>query len=148
TTPEFKSVMDLCVNCQLCHSECPTAIDIPGMAVMAKEVYVRSHGKNRTERILTNPGPMLRFGTMLAPLANTALRSKPARRLMQAFTGIAAARDLAPFDSEPLRPRLPTIDPEGRKVAYFHGCFGGYQDVEGEGRAAVELLEALGCTVA
>src|SRR3989454_1259237 len=30
-TDGFKSVMDLCVNCQLCHSECPTAIDIPGM---------------------------------------------------------------------------------------------------------------------
>ena len=72
----------------------------------------------------------------------------PARRLMQMFTGIASARDMAPFDSAPLRTRVPTVDPEGRKVAYFHGCFGGYQDVEGEGRAAVELLEALGCAVA
>jgi FAD/FMN-containing dehydrogenase/Fe-S oxidoreductase len=148
TTDEFKSVMDLCVNCQLCHSECPTAIDIPGMAVMAKEVYVRSRGKNTTERVLTNPGPMLRFGTMFAPFANAALRFAPARRLMETFTGIASARDLAPFDAAPLQTRVPSVDPEGRKVAYFHGCFGGYQDVEGEGRAAVELLEALGCTVA
>ena len=147
-TAEFKAVMDLCVNCQLCHSECPTAIDIPGMAVMAKEIYIRSRGKDVTERVLTNPGPMLRFGTMFAPLANAALRSAPARRLMAAATGIAAARELAPFDPEPLRPRIPSVDPEGRKVAYFHGCFGGYQDVEGEGRAAVELLEALGCSVA
>src|SRR5262249_44327776 len=43
-TPEFKAVMDLCVNCQLCHSECPTAIDIPGMAVIAKDIYIRSRG--------------------------------------------------------------------------------------------------------
>ncbi len=147
-TPEFKSVMDLCVNCQLCHSECPTAIDIPGMAVMAKDIYIRSRGKNTTERVLTNPGPMLRFGTMFAPLANAALRFAPARRLMAAMTGIAAERDMAPFDSAPLRPRVPSVDPEGRRVAYFHGCFGGYQDVEGEGRAAIDLLEALGCAVA
>ncbi len=147
-TAEFKSVMDLCVNCQLCHSECPTAIDIPGMAVMAKEIYVRARGKDTTERVLTNPGPMMRFGTMFAPLANVALRFGPTRRLMASMTGVAAERDMAPFDSAPLRPRVPSVDPEGRKVAYFHGCFGGYQDVEGEGRAAVELLEALGCTVA
>ena len=147
-TAEFKSVMDLCVNCQLCHSECPTAIDIPGMAVMAKEIYVRARGKDTTDRVLTNPGPMMRFGTMFAPLANVALRFGPMRRLMASMTGVAAERDMAPFDSAPLRPRVPSVDPEGRKVAYFHGCFGGYQDVEGEGRATVELLEALGCTVA
>ena len=147
-TAEFKSVMDLCVNCQLCHSECPTAIDIPGMAVMAKEIYVRARGKDTTDRVLTNPGPMMRFGTMFAPLANVALRFGPTRRLMASMTGVAAERDMAPFDSAPLRPRVPSVDPEGRKVAYFHGCFGGYQDVEGEGRATVELLEALGCTVA
>src|SRR5206468_1530021 len=114
-TAEFKAVMDLCVNCQLCHSECPTAIDIPGMAVMAKEIYIRSRGKNVTERVLTNPGPMLRFGTMFAPLANAALRSAPARRLMAAATGIAAARQLAPFDPEPLAAwRFPWI---GRDAA-------------------------------
>src|SRR5207245_10007960 len=99
-TSEFKSVMDLCVNCQLCHSECPTAIDIPGMAVMAKEIYIRSRGKNVTEQVLTNPGPMLHFGTMFASLANAALRSRPARRLMQSATGIAAGRELEPFDAE------------------------------------------------
>src|SRR5204862_5905094 len=89
TTEAFKQVMDLCVNCRLCHSECPTAIDIPGMAVMAKDIYVRARGKDATERVLTNPGPMLRFGTMLAPLANAALRFPPARRLMAAVSGIA-----------------------------------------------------------
>jgi FAD/FMN-containing dehydrogenase/Fe-S oxidoreductase len=147
-TPEFKSIMDLCVNCRLCHSECPTAIDIPGMSVMAKEIYVRAHGKGMTDRVLTSPGPTLRAGTMLAPLSNAALGSRPARRLMSALTGIAARRHLHPFAARPLEVRLHSSDPEGRKVAYFHGCFGGYQDVEEEGRAAVDLLEALGCAVA
>ena len=55
---------------------------------------------------------------------------------------------MQPFAAEPLQARVPSVDPEGRKVAYFHGCFGGYQDVEEEGRAAVELLQHLGCTVA
>ena len=144
----FKAVMDLCVNCRLCHSECPTAIDIPGMAVMAKEVYVRSRGKRKTDRVLTASGPVLRFGTLLAPLANSALRSRPIRWLMEMLTGVAARRQMQPFDGAPLRTRIPSVDPDGRRVAYFHGCFGGYQDLEGEGRAAVDLLEALGCTVA
>jgi len=148
TAPDFKAVMDLCVNCRLCHSECPTAIDIPGMAIMAKEVYVRAHGKRIADRILTAPGPALRLGSMLAPLANAALRWVPGRRVMASLTGVAAGRSMQPFSPEPLPTRMPSVDPEGRRVAYFHGCFGGYQDVEGEGRAAVELLERLGCTVA
>jgi Fe-S oxidoreductase len=148
STPEFKGIMDLCVNCQLCHSECPTAIDIPGMAVMAKQIYVRAHGKDRTDRVLTSTGPVLKIGSWLAPLANAALGSRLARRAMGALTGVAPRRRMQPFASAALEVRVPSVDPEGRKVAYFHGCFGGYQDLENEGRAAVELLEALGCAVA
>ena len=144
----FKQIMDLCVNCRLCHSECPTAIDIPGMAIMAKEVYVRSRGKRLPDRLLTAGAPLLRLGAAVAPLANAALRSPLLRRLGAALSGIAARRDMPAFAAAPLEPRLPSVDPEGRKVAYFHGCFAGYQDTEGEGRAAIELLEALGCTVA
>jgi FAD/FMN-containing dehydrogenase/Fe-S oxidoreductase len=147
-TDSFKSVMDLCVNCRLCHSECPTAIDIPGMAIMAKEVYVRSRGKRTTDRLLTASQSVLRIGAMTAPLANAALKSRLVRRTMAALTGVAADRVLQPFAARPLKPRVPVTDPEGRRVAYFHGCFGGYQDLQGEGRAAVELLEGLGCTVA
>jgi FAD/FMN-containing dehydrogenase/Fe-S oxidoreductase len=147
-TDPFKGIMDLCVNCRLCHSECPTAIDIPGMAVMAKEIYVRARGKRWVDRLLTATGPVLRFGTALAPLANAALGSRLARRAMSALTGVAADRHMQPFADGFLETRLPSVDPEGRKVAYFHGCFGGYQDLEGEGRAAVEILERLGCAVA
>lgn len=148
TTPGFKAVMDLCVNCRLCHSECPTAIDIPGMAVLAKEIYVRSHGKRTPDRLLTAGQPILRLGSLFAPIANAALKSRPLRRVIAAFSGVASRRVMQPFASAPLQTRVPSTDPEGRKVAYFHGCFGGFQDLQGEGRAAVELLERLGCSVA
>jgi FAD/FMN-containing dehydrogenase/Fe-S oxidoreductase len=147
-TDAFKQVMDLCVNCRLCHSECPTAIDIPGMAILAKEVYVRARGKRHADRMLTASGPLLRLGTATAALANAAMANPALRRLTAPFTGLAAGRRMQAFDPEPLQPRMPSVDPEGDKVAYFHGCFGGYQDVEGEGRAVVDLLEAIGCTVA
>lgn len=147
-TDAFKSVMDLCVNCRLCHSECPTAIDIPGMAILAKEIYVRERGKPLVDRLLTAAGPIVRLGAALAPLANATLNASPLRRLTAPFTGLAARRRLQPFTSTPLQPRVPSVDADGLKVAYFHGCFGGYQDLEGEGKAAVEVLEALGYSVA
>jgi FAD/FMN-containing dehydrogenase/Fe-S oxidoreductase len=147
-TAEFRSVMDLCVNCRLCHSECPTAIDIPGMVIMAKEIHARAHGRGAADRVLTSAGPLLRAGTLLAPIANAVLASGPIRSAMSALTGVAARRWLQPFAADAIEVRLPSVDPDGRKVAYFHGCFGGYQDAEGEGRAAIELLERLGCAVA
>src|SRR5207245_639718 len=98
--------------------------------------------------VLTSSGAMLRFGTMLAPVANAALRSPLMRRAMAALTGVAAGRTMQPFDPRPVKARVPSIDPDGRKAAYFHGCFGGLQDVENGGRATIELLEALGCSVA
>ena len=147
-TAPFKAVMDLCVNCRLCHTECPTAIDIPGMAVLAKEVYVRARGKRAADRVLTASGPLLRAGTATAPFANALLNFAPARRALEVLTGVAARRRMTPFASQALAPRVPSVDPGGRRVAYFHGCFGGYQDVDGEGRATLEALEALGVTVA
>jgi FAD/FMN-containing dehydrogenase/Fe-S oxidoreductase len=148
TTDAFKQVMDLCVNCRLCHSECPTAIDIPGMAILAKEAYVRANGKRHADRVLTASGPLMKLGTATSALANAAMATPALRRLMEPLTGLAARRHLPQFDAAPLATRVPSVDPDGDKVAYFHGCFGGYQDVEGEGRAAIDLLEALGCTVA
>ncbi len=147
-TAPFKAVMDLCVNCRLCHTECPTAIDIPGMAVLAKEVYVRARGKRAADRVLTASGPLLRAGTATAPIANALLNFAPARRALELVTGVAARRRMTPFASQALAPRMPSVDPEGRRAAYFHGCFGGYQDVDGEGRATLEALEALDVTVA
>ena len=147
-TDAFKEVMDLCVNCRLCHSECPTAIDIPGMAILAKEAYVRARGKRHADRVLTASGPLLKLGTATAAVANATMAMPALRRLMEPLTGLAARRRMQAFDPEPLQTRVPSVDPDGDKVAYFHGCFGGYQDVEGEGRATIELLEALGCTVA
>ncbi|HKQ96318.1 MAG TPA: heterodisulfide reductase-related iron-sulfur binding cluster, partial [Candidatus Polarisedimenticolia bacterium] len=67
---------------------------------------------------------------------------------LELVTGVAARRRMTPFARRPLAARLPSIDPEGPRAAYFHVCYGGYQDVEGEGRATVEALEALGVTVA
>ena len=44
TSKPVKEVMDSCFNCKLCLSECPSQVDIPGLAVAARKEFVEAHG--------------------------------------------------------------------------------------------------------
>src|SRR6185295_7586225 len=40
----LKEVMDSCFNCKLCLSECPSQVDIPGLAIAARKEFVEKNG--------------------------------------------------------------------------------------------------------
>ncbi|MFQ6673029.1 MAG: FAD-binding and (Fe-S)-binding domain-containing protein, partial [Candidatus Tectimicrobiota bacterium] len=55
-TEAFKGVMDLCVNCQLCLTRCPSQIDIPGLCVEARNHYVANRGQSLQNTLLGASG--------------------------------------------------------------------------------------------
>src|SRR6185436_2385447 len=44
TEKPLKEVMDSCFNCKLCLSECPSQVDIPGLAIAARKEFVEKNG--------------------------------------------------------------------------------------------------------
>ncbi|MBI2298889.1 MAG: FAD-binding protein [Armatimonadetes bacterium] len=139
----FKRVMDLCVNCQLCLTECPTKVDIPGLARRARAAYVKHRGQTLQNRILADSGRTSRLNAAVAPLANLALRSPLLRGAMEAMVGIDHRRAMPEFRRLPfITYRTKWWREAERRVLYFPGCYGLYNDPDGEAWATIEVLEA------
>lgn len=141
--PEFKQIIDTCINCKRCLTECPSGVDVPWLSVTSRADVVRRKGEDFSSRILTDTQKLCRQGSMLAPVANMATSLRPIRWGLQKAIGVEATRYLPQFRSRTLRKILadrPKV--EGRQeVVFFLGCFANYNDPEGEGLAVIDVLE-------
>jgi FAD/FMN-containing dehydrogenase/ferredoxin len=71
-------VLDLCLECKACKSECPMSVD---MATLKSEMLYHRQGQRGTPlsaRFFGNARSLNRFGSMFAALANAVNRSGPA----------------------------------------------------------------------
>jgi Fe-S oxidoreductase len=144
--------LDLCVECKACKAECPSGVD---MAKLKYEVLAQrneEHGVPLRGRLFANIATLSRFGSYARPIANFAGSLAPARMLMQRFTGIHKDRPLPVFAPEtfPRWFRDSHKQPAGAAprgdAVLFHDTFTDYYHPE-VGRAAVQVLEALGYSV-
>ena len=102
-SPEMYDVMDLCIGCKACKSECPSAVD---MARIKAEYLVHYYGHNglplfnRLMGLLpTLNGLLFRFGRPLIPLVNWSLKAAPVKALL-ARIGIDPRRNLPAYARE------------------------------------------------
>ncbi|MCG6931679.1 MAG: anaerobic glycerol-3-phosphate dehydrogenase subunit C, partial [Desulfofustis sp.] len=147
--PEFKQIIETCINCKRCLTECPSGVDVPWLAVIARTDVVRRKGEDFSSRVLTDTANLCRQGSMFAPLANLATSLGPVRWGLEKAIGMEATRYLPQFRNRTLRKLLSGRPPvEGdREVVFFLGCFANYNDPEGEGLAVIEVLEHNGVKI-
>lgn len=152
---EFKANLDLCISCEQCLVECPTQVDIPGIAMAFREQYVDRKGKGGLfNDLLAKPDQMGKVGTKLAGVTNMLLKNRFLRGVAQATTGLDERRKLPQYRKasgiaklKPLnvpahvRAKLPA------EVVVFPGCFAEYYDPDGEKATLVAILDALSVTV-
>lgn len=110
TARETKEVADLCYNCKRCLNQCPTGVDIPGLALEVKRLYVKTHGQTLTNVILGNSQKAFFFAALFAPLSNWLLKNPFFRLLMELATGIDRRRIFPPF-SRPAKLRTARSQP-------------------------------------
>ncbi|WP_276247534.1 MULTISPECIES: FAD-binding and (Fe-S)-binding domain-containing protein [unclassified Haladaptatus] len=147
-----EEVLDLCVGCKGCMTDCPTGVD---MAKLKAEVKHQTHQKKGTsprERLFADIEQFSKLGSALAPISNWATELPGARTVMEKTLGIAKDRDLPHFERESFRdwyakrgPKVPTKDATHR-VLLFPDTYMNYASPE-IGKAAVRVLEAGGCHV-
>jgi FAD/FMN-containing dehydrogenase/Fe-S oxidoreductase len=141
-------VMDLCLECKACKSECPMSVE---MATMKSEFlyhYQEEHGKPVRSRIFGAIRTLNRLGAATAPVSNLPLRSKLVRRLMERAVGIDARRPVPEFHHDTVprwfpnrtRPDVPTTRGD---VVVLADSFTSFTE-PAIGRAAIELLELAG----
>ncbi len=149
--PRLHEILDLCLGCKACKSECPLSVDMASMKSEFLWQYQQTHGTPVRSRVFGAINRLNRIGSATAPIANLLGGVAPARRLMQRGLGIAAERPLPRFERESVvrwfAHRPPPAGPFPRGEAVFLADSFTTFSEPAIGRACIELLERAGWQV-
>jgi FAD/FMN-containing dehydrogenase/Fe-S oxidoreductase len=144
----LQPVMDLCLSCKACKTECPSNVDVAKL----KAEWLHAHYARRPRpvghRLLKHLHRLLPLGAHFAGSANWLARRPLVRRGLEAVAGLDRRRPLPELHRNHLRQwfaRRPA-KASGRRVMLLDDCFTTFHEPH-VGRAAVELLERCGYTV-
>ncbi|GAB3451062.1 FAD-binding and (Fe-S)-binding domain-containing protein [Actinophytocola sediminis] len=144
-------VLDLCLMCKACKSECPLGVDMAKLKSETLAHHHDLHGVPARSRVFAGIRALNRLGSATAPLSNLPNRLAPVRALLERRLGITARRPLPRFVRRNLaawfrrhRPARPDA-PRG-PVTMLADSFTTYTE-PGVGQATVELLERAGYRV-
>jgi FAD/FMN-containing dehydrogenase/Fe-S oxidoreductase len=144
-------ILDLCLECKACQSECPLGVDMAALKTEALAAYHERHGVPPRSRMFGSIRTLNRLGSAAFPLSNLATGWRPARRLAERWLGISAARPLPRFHRHDLRgwfrrrpgPAAPASQGE---LIFLADSFTTFTEPSVP-RAAIELLELAGWRV-
>ncbi|MEP0549089.1 MAG: FAD-linked oxidase C-terminal domain-containing protein [Rhodothermales bacterium] len=104
TGPEMKDVMDLCISCKACKSECPASVDMAALkSAWQAKLWEAGQMPLRAKLLADLPKRAQRLAGPLAPLANRMATSKPAQLALRKL-GITTERALPAFARHPFGP--------------------------------------------
>jgi FAD/FMN-containing dehydrogenase/Fe-S oxidoreductase len=149
TDSALHEVMDLCLECKACKSECPTNVDMARLKSEFLHQYQRKHGVPLRTRLLSHVAALSRWGSRLAPVSNWLARSWPVRWLNDKLLGIDRRRVPPRFVRRTLRRQFEVGKPDKerlRQVLLFPDTFTNYYEPH-IGLAAAKLLRAANCGV-
>lgn len=142
--------VDYCSSCGACTLACPQGVQIAELNSQARAVMKKGHMPLR-DQLVSRTTLMGTFMTPVAPIANKALEIKPVRSIVEKVIGIHRNAPMPTARSQTLagwlkKRRKPTAPAPRGPIVYFHGCAGGYFEVE-TSKKAILVLEHLGYEV-
>jgi FAD/FMN-containing dehydrogenase/Fe-S oxidoreductase len=145
-------VLDLCLQCKACKTECPSSVDMAKIKTEFLAQYHDAHGTPLRARVFGNIHAISRLSSRIAPLANLGMGT-PLSRPMMKLLGVHPNREMPAFarrtfvDRWRVHRKTYAAPRETRgKVVYFHDTFATY-NYPRVGIATVKLLEAAGFEV-
>ncbi|MBB2949701.1 MULTISPECIES: FAD-binding and (Fe-S)-binding domain-containing protein [unclassified Sphingobacterium] len=146
---ELKEVMDLCLSCKGCKTECPSSVDVAKMKAEFLQHYYDEHGVPFRSRVIANFTESQKLGSLVAPLYNFVVKNDFLAGLVKRTIGFAPKRSLPLVAgttlSQWVRKQKYKTDAK-RRVYLFADEFTEYNDAE-IGITAYKLLTALGYEV-
>ena len=146
-----EEVLDLCLSCKACETECPTGVDMAKLKTEVKHQKHQEEGIPLRSRLFGNVRTLNRLGSALAPLANRLGEFGPGRVVAEKLFGIDRRRTVPDFTSESFvqwvddHVPAPEAGQQGR-VHLYPDCYMAYNHPD-VGKAAVTVLERLGYAV-
>jgi Fe-S oxidoreductase len=144
-------ILDLCLECKACQSECPLGVDMAALKTEALAAYQDQHGVPLRSRVFGSIRTLNRLGSAAFPLSNVASGWRPARLAAERWLGISAARPLPRFQRNDLRSWFrrrpgPAAPASRGELIFLADSFTTFTEPSA-GRAAIELLELAGWQV-
>ena len=152
TSERLFEVLDLCLECKACKSECPSNVDMAKMKAEFLAHYYDKHGVPFDKRIVAMTRSLAELSSHVPNLANMMIRNGFVKWLLEKFAGIDRRRQLPSYAKTSfVKWRASNNGPQNQKdpekrVALFVDTFVNYYEPR-IGIAAVEVLEALGFEV-
>jgi FAD/FMN-containing dehydrogenase/Fe-S oxidoreductase len=144
-------VLDLCLMCKACKSECPSNVDMAKLKAEFLYQYYQGRPRPLGHRLLAGIHQLNRVGAPFAPLLNWLQERRMLRWLLEKAAGIDRRRSLPPLHADHFR-RWFARRPRDRRAAVrgtvllLDDCFTTFNE-PAIGRAAVQVLEAAGYRV-
>ncbi len=141
-------VMDLCLSCKGCKTECPSQVDMAKMKAEFLYHYQEKWGYSLRSRLFAHIGILNSWMSFAAGPANRLNNSVIGKTVLK-WIGISPQRQLPELAKETFSSWFKNyVQPEGlkKKAVLFNDTFNEFNNPE-IGRAAVELLNRLGYAV-
>ena len=146
----MKEVMDLCLSCKACKSECPSNVDMAKLKSDTLQMHYDQHGTSLRERLISSSSKQAaRLSGPFAPFINLIQASMPFRFIMEKVAGIDQRRTLPAYTAEPFYKWFEKVGNKitsENKVVLFADTYLNYHEPS-IGKAAVRVLNDCGYEV-
>ncbi len=149
--PQLFQIMDLCLSCKGCKSECPSNVDLAKLKGEYLQMYREKNGTTLRDRFVSRSTDMAGWiAGWKAPLVNRVQKSRIFRSAMERVAGIDKRRILPSYANKAFQKWFDGRSvPDGRpakKVVLFDDTYMNFHEPR-VGISAVELLESCGYEV-
>jgi Fe-S oxidoreductase len=146
---EIYDVMDLCLSCKACKSECPSNVDIAKLKAEFLQHWYDAHGIPLRSRLIANITRINQLGSIAPGLFNFFLGNRLLSVLIKKILGFSPHRNIPLLSPLPLRKTLSgstTLTGSEPTVYLFADEFTNYNEAH-IGIKAIKLLNAFGYRV-
>ncbi len=148
---EIYDVMDLCLSCKACKSECPSNVDMAKLKAEFLQQYYDSNGVPMRSKMIANFSKFSQLGSIAPQVYNFFMTAPLFSNVVKMFSGFAQKRSMPTLYKTTLKKwyhkHRSTVDSNNKSRVYlFCDEFTNYNDTE-IGIKTVLLLEKLGYEV-
>lgn len=150
--PEAKKILNQCLSCKGCASECPSNVDMAKLKSEFQYQYRKHHGTNFSEWSIANIPTLNKLGSLFPTISNIGLTAPVLSTALKKIMGVHPNRSLPEISKLTLRKfyknhKQTTSNGEFKQTVYlFADEFTNYNDAH-IGITAIKLLNTLGYKV-